>query len=218
MDMKRIIAPSVLSADFGHLADEVAMLTRSAAEWVHVDVMDGLFVPNISFGFPVLRAIRQATDKQVDVHLMIAEPERYVARFAHDGADWVTFHLEATHDVAHCIHLIRESGAKVGISIKPKTPVEALQPWIAEVDMVLVMSVEPGFGGQQFIPESLDRIREVRRLAEKLNPQLLIEVDGGVSSANAASLYEAGVNVLVAGSSVFKAANPEAEIEQMLKA
>lgn len=216
--MKRIIAPSVLSADFGHLERDVKMVTRSVAEWVHVDVMDGVFVPNISFGFPVLSAIRKATDKVVDVHLMITEPERYVARFAAAGADWVTFHLEATEQVGECIRLIREQGAKVGISIKPKTPVESLREWISQIDMVLVMSVEPGFGGQQFIPESLDRIREVRLMAEQLNPSLIIEVDGGISSANAAQLYEAGANALVAGSSVFKAANPELEIEQMLNA
>lgn len=216
--MKRIIAPSVLSADFGHLERDVKMVTRSVAEWVHVDVMDGVFVPNISFGFPVLSAIRKATDKVVDVHLMITEPERYVARFAEAGADWVTFHLEATEQVGESIRLIRECGAKVGISIKPKTPVESLREWIPEIDMVLVMSVEPGFGGQQFIPESLDRIREVRRMAEQLNPSLIIEVDGGISSANAALLYEAGANALVAGSSVFKAADPELEIEQMLNA
>lgn len=216
--MKRIIAPSVLSADFGHLERDVKMVTRSVAEWVHVDVMDGVFVPNISFGFPVLSAIRKATDKVVDVHLMITEPERYVARFAAAGADWVTFHLEATEAVGECIRLIREQGAKVGISIKPKTPVESLREWISRIDMVLVMSVEPGFGGQQFIPESLDRIREVRLMAEQLNPSLIIEVDGGISSANAAQLYEAGANALVAGSSVFKVANPELEIEQMLNA
>ena len=216
--MKRIIAPSVLSADFGHLERDVKMVTRSVAEWVHVDVMDGVFVPNISFGFPVLSAIRKATDKVVDVHLMITEPERYVARFAAAGADWVTFHLEATEQVSECIRLIRERGAKVGISIKPKTPVESLREWISQIDMVLVMSVEPGFGGQQFIPESLDRIREVRLMAEQLNPSLIIEVDGGISSANAALLYEAGANALVAGSSVFKAADPELEIEQMLNA
>lgn len=216
--MERIIAPSVLSADFGHLERDVRMVDRSAAAWVHVDVMDGLFVPNISFGFPVLRAVRRATTKVVDVHLMITEPERYVARFAHDGADWITFHFEATHDPLHCIHLIRESGAKVGISIKPTTDVEVLRQLLAEVDMVLVMSVEPGFGGQQFIPESLDRIAALRRMAEELNPALLIEVDGGISSKNARALFEAGANVLVAGSSVFKADEPEVEIQQMLEA
>lgn len=216
--MERIIAPSVLAADFGHLERDVRMVDRSAAAWVHVDVMDGVFVPNISFGFPVLRAVRRATEKVVDVHLMITEPERYVARFAHDGADWITFHLEATADPLHCIHLIRESGAKVGVSIKPKTAVETLRPILAEADMVLVMSVEPGFGGQQFIPESIDRIRAVRAMAEELNPQLRIEVDGGISSANAGALFAAGANVLVAGSSVFKADEPEVEIKRMLEA
>lgn len=213
-----MIAPSVLAADFGHLTQEVQMVNRSEAAWIHVDVMDGVFVPNISFGFPVLRAIRQVATKPLDVHLMITEPERYIARFAHDGADWITFHLEATEDALHCIHLIRESGAKVGISIKPKTPVESLRPILPQVDMVLIMSVEPGFGGQKFISESLGRIRELRRMAEELNPDLLVEVDGGISSANAGALYEAGANVLVAGSSVFKAENPEAEIHAMLQA
>lgn len=216
--MERIIAPSVLSADFGHLERDVKMVEQSAAAWIHVDVMDGLFVPNLSFGFPVLRAIRRAAAKPLDVHLMIVEPERYIARFAHEGADWITFHLEATQDALHCIHLIRESGAKVGVSVKPKTPIEALRPIIKEVDMVLVMSVEPGFGGQKFIPESLGRIRALRRMAEELNPTLLIEVDGGISAENAGEVFDAGANVLVAGSSIFKAADPEAEIVNMLKA
>ena len=216
--MERIIAPSVLSADFGHLERDVKMVEQSAAAWIHVDVMDGLFVPNLSFGFPVLRAIRRAAAKPLDVHLMIVEPERYIARFAHEGADWITFHLEATQDALHCIHLIRESGAKVGVSVKPKTPIEALRPILKEVDMVLVMSVEPGFGGQKFIPESLDRIRALRRMAEELNPTLLVEVDGGISAENAGKVFDAGANVLVAGSSVFKAADPEAEIVKMLKA
>ena len=216
--MERIIAPSVLSADFGHLERDVKMVEQSAAAWIHVDVMDGLFVPNLSFGFPVLRAIRRAAAKPLDVHLMIVEPERYIARFAHEGADWITFHLEATQDALHCIHLIRESGAKVGVSVKPKTPIEALHPILKEVDMVLVMSVEPGFGGQKFLPESLDRIRALRRMAEELNPTLLIEVDGGISAENAGEVFDAGANVLVAGSSVFKAADPEAEIVKMLTA
>ena len=216
--MERIIAPSVLSADFGHLERDVKMVEQSAAAWIHVDVMDGLFVPNLSFGFPVLRAIRRSAAKPLDVHLMIVEPERYIARFAHEGADWITFHLEATQDALHCIHLIRESGAKVGVSVKPKTPIEALRPILKEVDMVLVMSVEPGFGGQKFIPESLDRIRALRRMAEELNPTLLVEVDGGISAENAGEVFDAGANVLVAGSSVFKAADPEAEIVKMLKA
>ena len=216
--MERVIAPSILAADFGYLQRDVEMINRSEAAWIHVDVMDGVFVPNLSFGFPVLRAVRKATEKVVDVHLMITEPERYVARFAHDGADWVTFHLEATEDSMHCAHLIRESGAKVGISIKPTTPVERLREVLSEVDMVLIMSVEPGFGGQKFIPETLDRIRALRTMADALNPTLLIEVDGGISSENAHLLYEAGANVLVAGSSVFRASQPEEEIHQMLVA
>lgn len=216
--MQRIIAPSVLAADFGHLERDVRMVDRSEAAWVHVDVMDGVFVPNISFGFSVLRAVRRATAKPLDVHLMITAPERYAARFAHDGADRITFHLEATDDAAHCISLIRESGAAVGISIKPATPVEALREVLPSVDMVLVMSVEPGFGGQRFMPASLDRIAALRRMADELNPGLLIEVDGGISSANARVLFEAGANVLVAGSSVFRAADPEAEIANMLHA
>ncbi|MBR5849910.1 MAG: ribulose-phosphate 3-epimerase [Alistipes sp.] len=214
--MKRIIAPSILAADFGHLERDVEMINRSDAEWVHVDVMDGVFVPNISFGFPVLRAVRSVAKKPLDVHLMITDPERYIARFAHEGADWITFHVEATSDPLHCAQLIRESGARVGVSIKPKTPVEVLRPLLSQVDMVLVMSVEPGFGGQQFIVESLDRIRAVRLMAEELNPELLIEVDGGISSENAHLLYEAGANVLVAGSSVFRASSPEEEIRKML--
>lgn len=216
--MKRIIAPSVLSADFGHLERDVKMVEQSAAAWIHVDVMDGLFVPNISFGFPVLRAIRRSAAKPLDVHLMIVEPERYIARFAHEGADWITFHLEATQDAEHCIHLIRESGVRVGVSIKPKTKVERLRPILHLVDMVLVMSVEPGFGGQKFIPESLERIRELRRMADELNPSLLIEVDGGISAENAGEIFAAGANVLVAGSSIFKATDPEAEIAKMLEA
>ncbi len=216
--MPHILAPSILSADFGHLERDIRMLDQSSAEWIHVDVMDGCFVPNISFGFPVLKFVRKATAKVIDVHLMIVRPERYAARFVKAGADWVTFHLEAAEDPGQCIALIRGAGAKVGISIKPGTPVEALQPWIGKVDMVLIMSVEPGFGGQQFIPESLERIRTLRRLAEAENPGLLIEVDGGLSAANAGEVYAAGANVLVAGSAVFRAPDPEAEIQCMLNA
>ena len=190
--MRRIIAPSILSADFGHLDRAVRMLDRSSAEWVHVDVMDGVFVPNISFGFPVLKAVRKATRKLLDVHLMIVEPERYVQRFAQAGADMVTFHLEACADPARCIALIRASGARVGITIKPATPVETVRKWLQIVDMVLIMSVEPGFGGQRFIPESLDKIRALRRMAADSNPALLVEVDGGITLQNAREIFEIG--------------------------
>lgn len=216
--MQRTVAPSMLSADFGHLERDTRMIDRSAAEWVHIDVMDGVFVPNISFGFPVMKPIRKATSKFLDVHLMIVSPEKYVARFVEAGADLVTFHLEATADPAGCIVRIREAGAKVGISIKPATPVEALREWLPAVDLVLVMSVEPGFGGQSFIPGSLDRIRELRALATELGLATIIEVDGGISAANAREVFDAGAEVLVAGSAVFKAPDPEAEIRRILEA
>ena len=216
--MQRTVAPSMLSADFGHLERDTRMIDRSAAEWVHIDVMDGVFVPNISFGFPVMKPIRKATSKLLDVHLMIVEPEKYVARFVEAGADLVTFHLEATKDPAGCIARIREAGARVGISIKPATPVAALREWLPMVDLVLVMSVEPGFGGQSFIPGSLAKIRELRALADELGFATIIEVDGGISSANARDVFDAGAEVLVAGSAVFKAADPEAEIRRILEA
>lgn len=208
----------MLSADFGNLDRDTRMIDRSAAQWIHIDVMDGVFVPNISFGFPVMKPIRKASDKVLDVHLMIVEPEKYVARFAEAGADIVTFHYEATQTPREAIRLIRESGAKVGISIKPKTPVEVLRELLPEVDLVLVMSVEPGFGGQSFIEGSTDKARELRKMIDEAGLNVTIEIDGGVSAANARELYEAGCDALVAGSAVFKAADPEAEILKILNA
>lgn len=208
----------MLSADFGNLDRDTRMIDRSAAQWIHIDVMDGVFVPNISFGFPVMKPIRKASDKVLDVHLMIVDPEKYVARFAEAGADIVTFHYEATQTPREAIRLIRESGAKVGISIKPKTPVEVLRELLPEVDLVLVMSVEPGFGGQSFIEGSTDKVRELRKMIDEAGLNVTIEIDGGVSAANARELYEAGCDALVAGSAVFKAAYPEAEILKILNA
>lgn len=216
--MPRIVAPSMLSADFGHLDRDTRTVDRSAAEWIHIDVMDGLFVPNISFGFPVLKAIRRASAKCLDVHLMIVEPERYVERFVEAGADVVTFHFEAARDIPACIDLIRRAGARVGISLKPATPVAVLRDILPLVDMVLIMSVEPGFGGQSFIPASLQKIAELRAMIREQGLATLIEVDGGISAANARALYDAGADILVAGSSVFGAADPEQEISHLLHA
>ena len=214
----RILSPSMLSADFGNLERDTLLVDRSAAQWVHVDVMDGCFVPNISYGFPVLAAIRRATRKVVDTHLMIVEPERYAARFAEAGSDCVTFHIEATKHVQTCIDLIRKAGARAGISVKPATPLEVLREWLPQLDLVLLMSVEPGYGGQAFIEESYTRLQALRQLVDETGSHALIEVDGGISSTNARRLYDAGADALVAGSAVFGAPDPEAEIDRILNA
>ena len=215
--MKRIIAPSVLSADFGNLNQDIAMLDRSRAEWIHIDVMDGVFVPNISFGFPVMKPIRKATSKVLDVHLMITAPEKYVERFVEAGADYVTFHYEATENIDLCIDLIRKAGAKVGISIKPGTEPEVLDKWLYKLDLILVMSVEPGFGGQKFMPSSIAKCEYLSRKKEELGlSELIIEVDGGISASNSRLLFDAGAEALVAGSSVFGAESPEQAIIDML--
>lgn len=208
----------MLSADFGHLDRDTRMIDRSAAEWIHIDVMDGVFVPNISFGFPVMKAIRQASPKFMDTHLMIVEPERYVKRFAEAGADLITVHIEATNQIETCLQLIRESGAKAGVSIKPATPVSRIETLLSQLDLVLIMSVEPGFGGQSFIEGSTEKVRELRRMIDRGGYDTLIEIDGGVSASNARELFDAGCDVLVAGSAVFRAADPENEILKMLHA
>jgi ribulose-phosphate 3-epimerase len=214
----RIVAPSILSADFGNLERDIKMIDRSEAEWVHIDVMDGVFVPNISFGFPVMKSVRRATSKVLDTHLMIVEPEKYVKRFVEAGADYVTFHHEACVNPRATIAEIKAAGAKAGVSIKPATPVEAILDYLAELDMVLVMSVEPGFGGQSFMPASLDKVRALRKEIDAKGYNCLIEIDGGISAKNAREVFDAGVDVVVAGSSVFSAESREQAIIDILKA
>jgi ribulose-phosphate 3-epimerase len=214
----RIVAPSILSADFGNLERDIKMIDRSAAEWVHIDVMDGVFVPNISFGFPIVRSVRKATNKTLDVHLMIVEPEKYVKRFVEAGANFVTFHHEACAAPRAAIAEIKAAGAKAGVSLKPATPVEDIFDYLSELDMVLVMSVEPGFGGQSFMPHSLDKVRALRQEIEKKGYNCLIEIDGGISANNAREVFDAGVDIIVAGSAVFKADNQEQAIIDILNA
>ena len=206
----------MLSADFGHLADDIAMLDRSEAEWVHIDVMDGVFVPNISFGFPLMPPIRKGTKKVLDTHLMIVNPEKYIERFAKAGADIVTIHLEATDDLHGAIATIKKAGVKAGVSIKPKTPVSAIVPYLNELDLVLIMSVEPGFGGQSFIEGSTEKVAELRREIDRCGSQAMIEIDGGITLDNAAEVYAAGCEVLVAGSTVFASPDPEETIHKLL--
>ena len=216
--MRRIVAPSILSADFGNLERDIKMIDHSEAEWVHIDVMDGVFVPNISFGFPVMKPVRKATSKVLDVHLMIVEPEKYVRRFAEAGADYVTFHHEACADPLATIAEIKSAGAKAGVSVKPATPVEEVFPYLSELDMVLIMSVEPGFGGQSFMPHSLDKARALRKEIAEKGYNCLIEIDGGITPNNAGEVYGAGIDVIVAGSSVFNSENPEQAIIDILNA
>lgn len=211
----RHISPSLLAADFGNLQRECEMINRSSAEYLHIDVMDGVFVPNISFGFPVMKAVKKHCTKPLDVHLMITHPERYVERFCDAGAWSVGFHIEATDDPMPIIQLIRNKGVRTCLTINPKTDIHTLDKYLGEVDMVLLMSVEAGYGGQAFIPESIDRLRYLRTTIDQRGLKTLIEVDGGINSKNAPLLWEAGADILVAGSAVFQTKDPIATIEQL---
>ena len=206
--MTPIISPSLLSADFLHLSRDLEMLNGSAAEWLHLDVMDGVFVPNISFGFPIMEQVARQTTLKLDAHLMIVDPDRYLERFVALGLHVLTVHYEACTHLHRTLTRIRELGALAGIAINPHTPVSLLESILPYTDLVLVMSVNPGFGGQSFIPNTLDKIRALRTMAERLNPALIIEVDGGVNVQNAGALYNAGATALVAGNAVFKSPDP----------
>ena len=207
-----LIAPSLLSANFLNLEADCRLLNESAADWYHLDVMDGRFVPNISFGPMLVAFFRKATSKYCDVHLMIEQPENYVEAFRKAGADGITVHLEASTHLHRTLQQIRSLGAKAGVAINPHTPVESLTDILPETDLVCIMSVNPGFGGQKFIPHTLDKVRQLRTRIEALNLTTLIEVDGGVTLENAPALIEAGAHVLVAGNTVFKSADPKATI------
>ena len=210
--MDHFIAPSILGADFGNLQRQIEMLNDSAADWIHVDVMDGLFVPNISLGFPVIRAIKEYARKPLNLHLMIVEPDRYLERFKEAGADHIIVHYEACTHLHRTVHVIKELGCLAGVAINPHTPAALLTDIVADIDIVSVMSVNPGFGGQKFIEHSYKKISDLKALSADSNPGLFIEVDGGVSLQNASKLITAGANVLVAGNFVFAAKDPLAAI------
>ena len=213
--MNPLISPSMLSADFCHLAKDIQMVNESAADWFHVDIMDGVFVPNISYGMPLVKAIRSQAEKPLDVHLMIVQPERYVERFKEMGADILTVHWEACTHLHRTIYQIKNADMLAGVALNPHTPVAGLEDVINDVDMVLIMSVNPGFGGQRFIERSLHRVAELKAMIKRNKSECLIEVDGGVDLSNAQALVDAGADVLVAGSAIFSKENPKEIISQL---
>ncbi len=199
-----ILSPSILSADFAKLGEQIESMDKAGAQYVHIDVMDGLFVPSISYGMPLIQSIRKVTDRIFDVHLMIEKPERYIDEFVKCGADIITFHIEATEKAEEIIDEIHAKGVRAGISVKPNTPVEVLKPYLDKVDMILVMTVEPGFGGQAYIDFCTDKVREARKMVQESGRDIDIQVDGGINKENIGIVLEAGANVVVAGSAVFK--------------
>lgn len=213
--MRPLIAPSVLASDFANLQFEVEMLNKSQADWLHIDIMDGRFVPNISFGFPVMESIKKHAQKPMDVHLMIVEPELYIERFREAGAEVISVHIEACNHLHRTIQQIKATGAKAGVAVNPHTPVRLLEDIIADLDLVCLMSVNPGFGGQKFIENTYRKTEALKNLIIQHDSQALIEIDGGVNQQNAPKLVESGADVLVAGSFVFSAADPISTIEDL---
>ena len=213
--MQHLIAPSVLSADFANLQRDIEMINRSEADWFHIDIMDGVFVPNISFGFPVLKAIHKHAKKPLDVHLMIVDPDRYLLDFKSAGAENITVHFEACTHLHRTLSAIRDLGCKAGVAVNPHTSVSLLENIIEDIDIVCLMSVNPGFGGQKYIEGTYKKIKDLRTMSLGRNDDLLIEIDGGVSNLNALKLIEAGADVLVAGNAVFSAADPILEIASL---
>lgn len=215
--MSVLIAPSVLACDFANIQSESEMLNKSNADWFHIDIMDGIFVPNISFGFPVMKAFHKHAEKPLDVHLMIEQPDHYIEDFKNAGAANLTVHYEACRHLHRTLTAIKSLGMKAGVALNPHTPVNLMEDMLHEIDLVCIMSVNPGFGGQKFIPETIDKVKQLKSLIEKRSTSTLIEVDGGVTSENAASLIKAGADVLVAGSFVFKSDDPIATIASLKK-
>ena len=213
--MRSLIAPSILAADFANLQQDVELVNNSQADWFHIDIMDGVFVPNISFGMPVLKAIAKHAKKILDVHLMIVEPERYIKTFAELGSNILTVHFEACKNLAPTIRAIKAEGMKAGVAINPESSVSVLEPFIAEIDLVCLMSVHPGFGGQSFIEGTYEKIQQLKALIHKKGAATKIEVDGGVTAANAKKLNNLGADVLVAGSFVFKSEDPSTTIADL---
>jgi len=210
-----IIAPSMLAADFANLERDVQLVNQSQADWFHMDIMDGVFVPNISFGMPVLKAMARHANKPLDVHLMIVDPDRYIQTFADLGAAVLTVHAEACSHLHRTVQAIKAAGMQAGVALNPHTPISVLEDIISDIDLICVMSVNPGFGGQQFIENTYDKVRRLRVLANAKKSEVLIEIDGGVTSENAAALVQAGADVLVAGSFVFKSKNPSQTISDL---